>query len=216
MSRGIGMALVRRSVEAARGAGPPAGAAGRRRAVLRPRRLPARARRAGLRCPDRSIPARLLVLELEPGVFEGVKGPVRRAAGLTANAGRHPARSGRRTTSGSRVPTPAALARGALRRATPPAGSPAAGPARRSRGTPASTPTPRTTDDVGAAHARCSRCRRSASRTPASRMVGMRGVSPALLGDAADGAAGRSAQRREAARWWRSPPGTRAGSAGRR
>ncbi|WP_460448954.1 GNAT family N-acetyltransferase [Alsobacter sp. SYSU BS001988] len=75
MGRGIGMALVRRSVEAAR-------AQGHRLVLLvgdEPfygkvgfRRVPA----GRLAMPGPVDPARLLILELQPGAFEGVSGPV--------------------------------------------------------------------------------------------------------------------------------------------
>jgi predicted N-acetyltransferase YhbS len=75
MGRGIGMALVRRSVETAR-------AQGHRLVLLvgdEPfygkvgfRRVPA----GRLAMPGPVDPARLLILELQPGAFEGVSGPV--------------------------------------------------------------------------------------------------------------------------------------------
>ena len=55
-SRGIGEALAMRSLDAARAAGQKLVDAGRRRALLRPPRLQARAARPPRRCRARSIP----------------------------------------------------------------------------------------------------------------------------------------------------------------
>ncbi|PSC06857.1 GNAT family N-acetyltransferase [Alsobacter soli] len=77
MNRGIGMALVRRSLEAAKAQGhklvllvgdePFYGRVGFKRVP-----------NGRLQMPGPVDPARLLILELEPGAFEGVSGPVGR------------------------------------------------------------------------------------------------------------------------------------------
>ena len=53
--RGIGKALIERALGEAKGTGPQAGRAGRRRALLRARRLQAHSRRGRRRCRGRSI-----------------------------------------------------------------------------------------------------------------------------------------------------------------
>lgn len=79
MGRGIGMALVRRSIEAAQAEG--------HRLVLLVGDEPFYARAGFKRVPGGRLtlpgpvdPARVLILELEPGAFEGVTGPVARRA----------------------------------------------------------------------------------------------------------------------------------------
>ncbi|GGH28775.1 N-acetyltransferase [Alsobacter metallidurans] len=79
MGRGIGMALVRRSIEAAKSEG--------HRLVLLVGDEPFYARAGFRRVPYGRLslpgpvdPARVLILELEPGAFEGVSGPVTRRA----------------------------------------------------------------------------------------------------------------------------------------
>lgn len=77
MGRGIGMALVRRSIEAAKAEG--------HRLVLLVGDEPFYARAGFRRVPSGRLslpgpvdPARVLILELEAGTFEGVSGPVTR------------------------------------------------------------------------------------------------------------------------------------------
>ncbi len=75
--RGIGKAMMERALKDAKAEGPQAGRAGRRRAVLRARRLQAREPSGAITMPGPADPARILAAELAEGALAGVSGVVR-------------------------------------------------------------------------------------------------------------------------------------------